>query len=209
MGDLSQQNGVFNMTLVQYKVELIKNKKSLMIPLTIEPYDIILMINYAWERFFVRCVGEKRQLLTGDGLCSTDSYYCATINSTMTYDEVEREQETDIIIPYIDTITTANISSSDDPTFDPHFINTPQSSSKDQLRFTRGTAVFCLETIVNSKKLMEARKKIKVKREEGKTVKEHIQSAKKVTPGFLSRTCHLGKTVLDVVKHNHLIRKEK
>ena len=50
------------MVLGEYKKELIKKKEKDTMPLTIEPYGIIPMINYAWSQSFGKSTKNKKAI---------------------------------------------------------------------------------------------------------------------------------------------------
>ena len=45
-----------------FKANLIKRKETMMMPLTIEPHEIILIINYAWKKSFAPCTSNKKAI---------------------------------------------------------------------------------------------------------------------------------------------------
>ena len=60
VGDSSQQNGAHNMASGEFKAKLIRRKETMMMLITIEPHEIILIINYAWKKSFARCTSNKK-----------------------------------------------------------------------------------------------------------------------------------------------------
>ena len=219
VGDSAQQNGAFNMALAFYKTMLIAKKEKLMMQLTIQPHEIIVMVNYAWAHSFARCSSNKkaiaergwyplnRVLLLNRGL-----------RATMTEEEQEREATTGIV-PY--TITNSN----DEPRsatfgaivpytgslpnttlaiYDPKFLSTPRQEPKEKMNFSSGTAAACLDAIVQSNDLMEARGRIKVRRNQGQEFVEEMKKLKGLSTGkiFKLGKCRIGETVFQVVKEN-------
>lgn len=79
-----------------------------------------------------------------------------------------------------------------------------QQSEHDQLNFSHGTAAFCIDAIVSHNDLQIARERIKNEHQKGKTIREKLEAAKRVTSGivFPSGTSRLGKTVFDVCREN-------
>ena len=86
--------------------------------------------------------------------------------------------------------------------------NVPIDNQK--LNFTEGTAAFCIDAIVSEKDLQLAREKIKGEHQKGKTIREQLQAAKRVTSGvvFGSGTTRLGKTVFDICQENVDMKKQ-
>ena len=79
-----------------------------------------------------------------------------------------------------------------------------QQSEHDRLNFSHGTAAFCIDAIVSHNDLQLARERIKNEHQKGKTIREKLDAAKRVTSGivFASGTSRLGKTVFDVCREN-------
>ena len=72
------------------------------------------------------------------------------------------------------------------------------------MNFSKGTAAFCIDAIVSQKDLQLARERIKGEHQKGKSIREQLKSAKRVTSGvvFGSGTTRLGKTVFDICQEN-------
>ena len=83
VGDASEQNGTFKIALSTAKKLLIQKKEEIMQKPRIEQCEIIVLLNYAWERSFARTASNKkaivdrgwfpynRNLLTLPEICST------------------------------------------------------------------------------------------------------------------------------------------
>ena len=136
-----------------------QKKEALILPPVIEPYEIIPIINAAWDKSFGRVLKNKNTIAErGWWPYNRNLLLHPKIRVTMTDDEESKEAEQNIIFPthcnlhYIDL--TKKIS-----TFDPSFIRiiSPESTNKLKLNFTQGTALRCLDTIVQSNEIMETR----------------------------------------------------
>ena len=67
VGDSAEQNGNFNMLSVKAKRKIVDDKERLMIAPTIEPWEIINIINSAWGEFLGARKLTKKLLLREDG----------------------------------------------------------------------------------------------------------------------------------------------
>ena len=108
VGDSSQQNEAYNMELGAYKTNLIDEKDIMMMQLTIEPYQIIMMVNYAWDCSSGRTVSNKKVII--------DRYWYPLdlqlllwpiLWSTMTIEEKYHEEAAGIIIPRSSNMPTS------------------------------------------------------------------------------------------------------
>ena len=62
VGDASEQNGALNMGLSKAKEWLLKEKQKKTMKLTIEPYEIIVLINMAWQQSFGCQITNKKAI---------------------------------------------------------------------------------------------------------------------------------------------------
>ena len=85
-------------------------------------------------------------------------------------------------------------SPTDTTTTNPDALTPFEGAHAQPLKYSTGTAAFCLESIVHHNDLMEVREKTKAKRDQGKILKEELEEGKKVTAGqaFKGGTCRLG-----------------
>ena len=92
------------------------------------------------------------------------------------------------------------------PTFDHKYL--PQidcdNVKKLRLNFSEGTALRCLEQIVQSNDITEARTRIRANQERGKMLREELADARSCTAGVIVKAKHhrLGLTVKDFVKES-------
>ena len=90
VGDSRKQNGAYNMPLGEYKTRLIEKKERMMMQLTIEPYEIIMMVNYAGGHFFGRIMSNKKAIIDqGWYPLNQQLLLCPTLRSNMTIEEKE------------------------------------------------------------------------------------------------------------------------
>ena len=70
------------------------------------------------------------------------------------------------------------------------------------LNFSTGISSFCLQSIISSEQLQEARAKIASDRNEGKNLFQQLQEAKKLTAGicYKNRAVRLGESVFNICK---------
>ena len=207
VGDSSEQNGSYMMALGEYKEKLIAMKEKHELPLTISPHKIIPMVNHAWAHSFARCIQNKKAIADRgwnplNRVLLTDD----SIRRTMTEQELSLEtleyhippSSTEIvpyapplpaIVPYTSTTITA-----------------PPPDAVEPLNFSQGKAASVLDTLVQHNDLMEARQRMKVRRDNGKNLKEQLMEGERITAGrcFKAGTVRLGQTVFECVRENKL-----
>ena len=187
-------------------MEIVRKKEDLSLPPVIEPYEIIPIINAAWDKSFGRVLKNKNTIAErGWWPYNRNLLLHPKIRVTMTDDEESKEAEQNIIFPthcnlhYIDL--TKKIS-----TFDPSFIRiiSPESTNKLKLNFTQGTALRCLDTIVQSNEIMETRNCIWSAQIRGKTLREELEAARGFTSGVVvkAKEHRLRLTVFDYVRES-------
>ena len=213
VGDSEEQNGTFNMESTKAKMRIVAKKERMSLPPVIEPYEIIPIINSAWPTSFGR-------VKTNQNAISERGWYPWNrnlllhnkIRAAMTNEEKEKEPSRKILIPthrnerYVDL-------SKNTPTFDKKFYPTVDANTTKNLRlnFSQGTALRCLERIVQSNDTMEARCRIKAAQDKGKTLHEELEDARSCTAGVIVKARHhrLGLTVKDFVKEGRQKKKEE
>ena len=80
----------------------------------------------------------------------------------------QKEEATSRLVPTQTTLALPNVTPPTTPTCDPTYVTFPPSNTpKYPLNSPQGTAAWCLDTIVQSNDLMEARARIKVRGDEG------------------------------------------
>ena len=62
VGDASEQNGAYKMALARAKENLIKEKIRKCMPPTIEPYEIVPLLNTAWGKSFGHPISNKKAI---------------------------------------------------------------------------------------------------------------------------------------------------
>ena len=172
---------------------------------TIEPYEIIGIVNYAWERSFANVQTNKKAICERGWFPynrNLMTYQC--LRATMT--TVEKENES------LDTsrgiIPSHLMHNSTDlvavPTFDPALAIVPYRSEQQVVNFSSGTAAFCLDKMVSTHDLMTARERIKENRDEGLAMSDKLKKIKTITAGqlFKAKGCRIGKDIFQIHKEN-------
>ena len=107
----------------------------------------------------------------------------------MTDDEKSKETDRNTIFPtrrnlhYVDLTKKTS-------TYDPSYIRTvtPETTKKLKLNFSKRTALRCLDTIVQSNDIIEARNRIWANQMRGKTLQEESEEARGCTAGVRAKT---------------------
>lgn len=96
----AEQNGAHNISSTKAKHEIVRRKEALSLPLTIEPYEIILIINKAWDDSFARAVTNLKAI-ADRGWCpyNRNLLLHPKIRATMTAEELKKEPSRIIILP--------------------------------------------------------------------------------------------------------------
>ena len=208
VGDSTEQNGCYKMACTQFKRGLMKKKEEkMMTKPTIYPYEIMLIVNFAWSKSFANKDGNlnaicergwypyNRNILT---------YSC--IRSSMTHKEVEEEiRSLDVNAPQrILNSSTVSQSPTDSSSYDSTFLDDQHMTEK--LNFKTGTAAYVLDTLVRETDKLNARNRINNSRMEGTAIHERIMGLKKATAGkiFSNGTCRLGESVFQRVMRGKL-----
>ena len=231
VGDSKEQNGSYNIAMTNEKAKLLEERESKCINPTLETYDIIPLVNRCWPKSFGR--KDKNQNAIADRGWYPFNRNLLTlpeVRATMTMTELEEELVSSIVISTQTTTCTTLAVTKPTPTFDPQYLNAPPPPADSlALNYSTGTSAFCLDSLVQHSELMKSRERVKNERDNGKTVKEKIQAAKRVTAGvlFKASSCRIGKDVFEVqrdhaqerltiemaklnkVKQNYLLLKDK
>ena len=185
------------------KAEIVRRKENLSLPTTIEPYEIIPIVNVAWRESF-GVVEKNRKAIRDRGWWPYNKNLLLhpKIRATMT----EREPSHNIILPTHRKLNFIDMSNGSKPTLDAKFLPLVNTVKLD---FSRGTAMRCLDKIVQSNDIMEARNRNRDNQERGKTLKEELESARAATAGVIVRAKEhrLGWTVFTHIQDN-ILKKE-
>lgn len=196
-----------NMSSYRAKAEIVRRKENLSSPPIIEPYEIIPIVNAAWrESFGVVETNRKAILDRGWWPYNRNLLLHPKIWATMTAKELEREPSRNIILPTHRKMNFIDMSGASKPTHDAKFLP-PVNTVK--LNFSCGTAMRCLDKIVQSNDIMEARNRNRDNQERGKTLKEELESARAATAGVIVRAKEhrLGWTFFTHIQDN-ILKKE-
>ena len=201
------------MNSTKAKMKIVERKERMSLPAVIEPYEIIPIINSAWPTSFGR-VETNRNAISERGWFPWNRNLLLhdKIRATMTEEEKEKEPSRNILIPshrnerYVDL-------SKKTPTFDQKYYPTvePDTVKNLRLNFSQGTALRCLERIVQSNDIMEARCRVKSAQNKGKTLREELEDARSCTAGVIVKAKHhrLGLTIKDFVKEGREKQKQE
>ena len=222
VGDSSEQNGAYNISLAKGKEILLKKKQQRGMKPTIEAYDIIPLINYAWTHSFSRNQTNRAAIAErGWGPLNRNLMLDRTLRSTMTDSEINREESFGIFIPTrvedntppttstatmtLDSSTNSYPSIAPAPLINTAFLTTTAEQPRANMNYSQGTAAFCLDTIVQHTDLMDSRERIRKQKIEGKSIEEQISEQKGAFSAGKAVNCGLfriGQTVFDRIAQN-------
>ena len=218
VGDSKEQNGAFNIAFTKAKQDLLKFKITKMTDSSLRPTDLIPLINIAWNKSFAR-IDTNRKAIAARGWNPLNYHLLMDpeLRATMTASEIQNES-CKIILPSSmkpnqvsassSSINNETSSTSDAPP-DSHNIETT-GTQQSSLNFSTGVSAECLNALVGSQQLMEARERIKREKANGEDLATRLKAAKRITAGFVWKegTNRLGKTVFEVCKEKHKQKKE-
>ena len=215
VGDSPEQNGSLNMASVKAKRKIMEDKERMLLNPAIQPYEIMNIVNIAWEESFAK-VGSNKNAISERGWLPYNrnlmTYPC--LRATMTTEEKGNEllANSKVILPYhkmhdiTDLVTV--------PTFDPKYAIVPYEEQTQIVNFSQGAAAFCLDKLVTQNDLMAARERIRDNRDEGLSMKQKLEKMKQITAGqlFKAKGCRIGKDIFGVhmanIKAEEAKRKE-
>ena len=116
-----------------------------------------------------------------------------------------------ILEPSTDCDTTATKSSCSDFSINSQSLTTINNNvCTPALNFSSGTSQACLDAIIKDSDLQKARERIKENLNNGKSIKEQLREAKRITSGivFKCNTTCLGQTVFDACRENQMKKNE-
>ena len=170
---------------------------------SLEPTDIMPLVNYAWKHSFARINTNKNAIAD----CGWNPYHrniltFPTVGTTMTRQEREVES-CNITLP-------SKILDNNSETSNENSMSVVQSTVDaevlSKLNFSSDTSAFCIDSLISHSDSMKARERIKKDLDDGKSVKKKLQSTKRKTAGMLIKagTNRLGMDLLEIHKENQL-----
>ena len=144
VGDSSEQNGAYKIACSKFKRDLFKKKRERKMSPQIFPYEIMLVINYAWEKSFGRVKYNKRAICErGWFPYNRNILTYPKLRSTMTDDDRTAEYEAGLV-PYITATTSTPIATPATPS-----TSIVPYNNTVKLNFDKGMAAYCLDALVS------------------------------------------------------------
>ena len=143
--------------------------------------DIIGIVNDTWDVSFQRKYTNKKAICErGWGPCNRNLLRCKEIHNSMTNEERihydshfgSSSPPTNMIL--LHSSTTDNYLASD---ITPAYLTPPTV----ELNYSSGNSAIVLDTLVTQSDLLEAKKRIRIKKQEGEQVSSIVDSAKALT----------------------------
>ena len=127
---------------------------------TIEPHEIIGIINYSWSKSFGK-VGANKKAISDRGWYpyNRNLMIGPSTRASVTKEEARNEvlATSTIILPTKAKEHSIFICNNQQPTFDPTYIENPVNEEIKEVNFATGMAEWCLDTIVQRHDPNEAR----------------------------------------------------
>jgi hypothetical protein len=221
VGDSTEQNGNFKMTLNRKKEHLLNTRINLMTELDLVPTDIIPLVNYAWDRSFAR-VQSNQKAINDRGWfpLNRNLLLNPVLRETMTDKDLAEEKE-EGLNPMFDTglrheqeqttttapkasrlvqvpdmmLTTASNVAESSSTFE-------DVNMHSNLNFGNGLTQHFLKNIIRKQDREKALEGIKSDKELGINLLDSLSKTKRVTASSLIQggSYVIGKEVFEVVK---------
>jgi hypothetical protein len=194
VADSSEQNGSYKMALATAKKELVKKKQRACFQnARVETYEIVIIVNNAWQRSFARVDYNKKAI-------AVRGWFPLTRN-LLDHPEIAATAE--------DESEAAPSMLGDAPTTTDDSSNNQQSFAR-TLNFCNGYANTVISDILQNIDREAVRGQIRSNQGEGRQAMENITEAKKLTAGlvFKSGRAWLGPEVLQVAMENKRKRDE-
>ena len=199
VGDSTEQNGCFKMSLAKGKTNLLYKKieRKLKNP-SIQPTDLMPLINDAWKASFARIDKNKK------AICDRGWYpynrmllLGKKLRETMTTEDKVLERNKGFIRREVVDVEQKKA------TYEQKFLIKSLEENK-ELNFGNGVSKYCLESLVSSQQLQTARENVKKQVQEGKSLQERLESLKKISAGkiFKAGTNQIGQTIFDLKRDN-------
>jgi hypothetical protein len=190
VGDSSEQNGSYKMALTKCKKELVlKKQRACMKNARIETYEIVIVVNAAWNKSFAR-ISFNKQAIAARG------WYPLTRN-LLDHPEIAATQEQSTEMNQTDSSTSA--------------ISSEQQSVAASLNYSNGLANTVIADILQNVDREAVREQIRANQQEGQQAANTLAEAKKLSAGvvFKSGRAYLGPEVLQAAIERKNKREEK
>jgi len=199
VGDSKEQNGSYKIALAKAKKTRFEKKLDMFIdPPSLERTDIIGIVNDAWAVSFERKLTNKKAICErGWGPCNRNLLKYKEIHNSMTNEE-RRHYE----IHFGCSSPPTNMLLLQSSTSDNSLVSdiTPASLTPPtvELNYSSGNSSMVLDALVAQNDLLEARERIRIKKQEGEQVSTIFDSAKALTAmvHFNEIGCKIGKSAL-------------
>ena len=218
VADSKEQNGSYKIALARAK-KIFEDKLSMFIdPPTLERFDIIGLVNEAWASSFAKVDTNKKAICErGWGPCNRNLLKYREIQNSMTNQERSHfEAHYGHQFPPTDSLTLPSPSSQTSQVSDlsqPSFTLTENNNNVTMdFNYSSGNSAMVIEALVGENDLMEARERIRLKKQRGEEASSIFDSAKALTAmvHFNEIGCKIGKSALEKKKHiAHLQRQKK
>ena len=211
VGDAAEQNGALNIASVVEKRKIMQEKENVMYNRpTIEPYDIMRIVNEGWKHSFAR-VDSNKKAIAERGWFPFNRYLMTNtqVRSSITEQEQANEQASTsrVVLPVHTLLDMVQASDRSEPSIDPSHLPTQSTGTAN---FSSGIASWCLDMIVQDHDINAARGRIKQNMETGKSLKDKLNESKKITAGrlFKAGSCRIGQTIFDIHKERRTKQKQ-
>ena len=209
------------MASVKAKAAIMEEKERLLLNPTIEPWEIVNIVNVAFAQSFAK-VHTNKNAISERGWAPFNrnlmTYPC--LRATMTKEEKDSEllDNSRVVLPYHKLHDVTDIVTI--PTFDPKYAIHPVDEERRIVNFSHGIGASTLDKIVRHDDMQAARERIREGRDEGLSLKERLSKMKQITAGqlFKAKGCRIGKDIFAIRTENaeankkerdNIMRKEK
>ena len=199
VGDSKEQNGSFNMAMTDAKRKLLNLKRKHCLKETIDKTDLMLLINIAWNKSFARIDKNRKAIADrGWGPYNRNILTLSHIRATMTNDERKDDAFFNYEVVLSSSLSVSTITN-DSSICNNNISSKSRYNGSSDINLNIGIAASVTDTIVQHEDRLIARERINNNQISGKTFKNIITDAKKMSAGlcFKNGEVRLGKTLLD------------
>ena len=203
VGDSKEQNGSYNIAITKAKDELLQEKDKKCMRAELQTYDIIPLVNKAWDKSFARTNKNKTAISDrGWNPLNRNILTFPDIRATMTTQEMEEENTSSDVTLRFKSQSVTDLTT-DSPSFESKYLI--PTLPKPDLNLDAGEGSLCIDSLVRHEDLMKAKARIRKEQDDGKTLLQKIEVSKRMTASMLTKngTHTIGKDILTVVKQHH------
>ena len=151
----------------------------------LQTYDIIPLVNKAWDKSFARAMKNKAEISDrGWNPLNCNILTFPEIRATMTTQEIDEENISTSVTLLFKAQSVTDLTT-DSPSFKTKYLI--PTLPKPDLNLDVGEGSLCIDSLVRHEDLMKAKARIRKEQDDGKTLLEQIEVSKQMTASMLTK----------------------